>query len=100
MGCVNSFDPPRLLQPPGPRNREESVREAGTVSLWVGVADSGTALEAALEFKYTEVGDCIPPPFARAFSIQWFDEDFREALYLANPPATLSGLLRGVSYHE
>jgi hypothetical protein len=73
------------------------MQEEGVVSLWVGQADSPDALDAYLEFGYTEDGDRIPSPFAADFGIR-YDEDFREAQYYDNPSRSVRGLLQGYSY--
>ncbi len=49
------------------------------VSVWAGNASTWADLNSCLEFAFNEDGEAIPGPFARAFEIDWFDEDFREA---------------------
>lgn len=49
------------------------------VSIWAGSSPSWEVLDAALTFSFTDDGDAIPCQFCRAFGIDWFDDDYREA---------------------
>lgn len=70
----------------------------GYVSLWTGVVGSEDILEQFLTFRFTEDGDAILPPFALAFEIEWFDDDFREMEVHELFYSSLSELLAGCSY--
>jgi hypothetical protein len=75
-----------------------TVTKNRVVSIWVGHATSADELENYLSFRFTEDGDAIPCPFGRAFGINWFDEDFREASVRETPCNSIEELLRQHSY--
>jgi hypothetical protein len=76
------------------------MEEEGVVSLWAGRADSAEALAAYMREDYSEDGDFIPPPFAKDFGIDYYDEDFREAEYFTKPARSIRQLLKGCSYGD
>lgn len=57
-----------------------SLYSPETVTLWVIQTDSPTRLSSLFEFSYDEEDDendeCSPSPFARAYRLPWYDEDF------------------------
>jgi hypothetical protein len=76
------------------------MKEDGVVSLWVGEAGSRDALDKYLQTGYSEEGDFIPSPFARDFSMHYYDEDLREARYYEEPSKTVADMLKGYSYEN
>src|SRR5262245_46807074 len=48
----------------------------GVISVWAGVVATRPRLDALMEAHFTEDGEYIPPEFAKAFGIDYFDEDF------------------------
>jgi immunity protein 22 of polymorphic toxin system len=76
------------------------MEEQGTVSLWIGRAPSEAALDAAVEVSSSEDGDFLGCDFSRAFGIDYFDQDYIEAVYREKSSTDLAELLKGASYHE
>ncbi|WP_053362292.1 immunity 22 family protein [Bacillus sp. FJAT-27251] len=76
------------------------MEREGYVSLWVGEFDSREKLDDYLEIKFTEDGDALLSSFEKAFSIEYYDIDFREAVLFKQPPAAFQEILKGFSYDE
>ncbi|WP_027841693.1 immunity 22 family protein [Mastigocoleus testarum] len=74
------------------------MEEVGIVSLWLGKTDSLDSLENILQIFYSEDGDFAGSTFTKAFEIDFYDEDFREAEFLAQSDNNIEGLLKGFSY--
>ena len=74
------------------------MREKGSVSLWLGQASTFDALEHYVQFEYSDDGDLLSPPFMLDFSLDRWDEDFREAGVLERPSSVIKDILRGCSY--
>ena len=77
-----------------------SMRHEGVVGLWVGLAQSAEALEAALRVTFSPDGNFEGSAFSRAFGIPYYDDGFRELLMLPSSTNQLSELIRGVSYEQ
>lgn len=70
------------------------------VSLWLGHFPNEDQLETLMEEDYESDSDDANSPFAIAFHIDFFDEDFREAMVHDQASAELSRLLADASYHD
>lgn len=70
----------------------------GAVSLWVGVANSRSALEAYLDIDYSSGDASRLSPFADDFGIEYYDEDFVDISFHDTPTKSLAELLRRCSY--
>lgn len=70
------------------------------VSVWAGKTTSWELLDDQLTFAFTEDGDAIPCRFCEAFSIDWFDEDYREASHSEFATYSISELLKRHSHGE
>lgn len=70
----------------------------GYVSLWISSEEDSDKVEAAFEENYTDEGDWIPPPFARAFGFETFDPATREATTLETPASSVREAVAGFSY--
>ena len=75
------------------------MQQKGSVSLWVGRADSGQALDDYVEETHPPEGGYLSS-FARDFRIRYYDEDFREAEVLVEPASGIRQMLDGFSYAE
>lgn len=76
------------------------MRIEGYVSLWIGKCESADRLSRFMKIEYSEAGEFIPPPFAHAFGISYFDEDFNESNFYDQPTKSLKELLAGFSYDD
>ncbi|ALC91648.1 hypothetical protein AM500_19050 [Bacillus sp. FJAT-18017] len=76
------------------------MEQEGYVSLWVGEFSSQENFEDYLYIEYTEDGDAIPSNFEEYFSIDYYDVDFREAVFFQQPVLNPTELLKGFSYDE
>ncbi|MEF3305692.1 immunity 22 family protein [Paenibacillus sp. GYB003] len=76
------------------------MEQEGYVSLWVGKFKSNKDLQDYLSIAYTEDGDAIPSRFEQDFSIDYYDEDFREAEYFDGELNHFPMLLEGCSYDD
>ncbi|MGZ0880265.1 immunity 22 family protein [Priestia megaterium] len=76
------------------------MEQIGYVSLWVCKFSSSEELENYLLVAYTEDGDAIPSQFEQEFKIDYYDEDFSEALYADEETLNLLQLLEGCSYDD
>ena len=74
------------------------MKKEGFVSLWVSAEADPDTVEAAFDENYTEEGDWIPPPFARAFGFETFDPATREAQMIEAPADSIRGAVAGFSY--
>lgn len=62
---------------------EMSYEIDGIVSIWVANVKSESLLEDLLDCRYTEDEDLVPSDFAQLCETGSYDEDFREAGFLA-----------------
>jgi hypothetical protein len=76
------------------------MEQKGYVSIWVGKFKSNKELQNYLSISYTEDGDAIPSKFETDFSIDYYDEDFREADFFDGELNKLPMLLEGCSYDD
>ena len=76
------------------------MEEEGTVSLWIGRTPSEAALDAAVEVTSSEDGDFLGCDFSRGFAIEYFDQDYIEAVYREKPSNDFAELFEGASFHE
>lgn len=76
------------------------MEEDGTVSFWVGQAETRMAFEAAIEAEFSEDGGFVGSEFSRAFGIAYYDDSTREAHFHDSPPTTLPGFIEGASYGD
>ncbi|MEO0838325.1 MAG: immunity 22 family protein [Cyanobacteria bacterium J06643_5] len=74
------------------------MEEIGTVSLWLGKTNSPESLENILQIFYSEDGDFEGSVFTRAFGINFYDDDFREAEFLEESYNNIDNLLEDFSY--
>lgn len=74
------------------------MRKDDYVSLWLGNLESQKSLEKYLDIKYTIDGDMIPSKLATIFSIDRYDDDFREAKYFDKTLNNISNILENFSY--
>ncbi|MEF2279665.1 immunity 22 family protein [Deinococcus sp. YIM 134068] len=65
-----------------------NLYEPEVITLWVVRSSDEQALLEALEFKYDEVGEVVLSPFAQAFRIGWYNDDFAE-LHFGRPTSEL-----------
>lgn len=75
------------------------MEKIGTVSLWLGVADSIESLDAYTNTSYSEDGEFEGSEFTRSFDIQYHDENFKEAECIDRSKSVAS-LLEGFSYDD
>jgi Immunity protein 22 len=73
---------------------------AGIVSLWLARADSEDSLDNFTTITYTEDGDYINSTFGEYFKIGYYDEDFKESVFLDKHSNYLNDLLASFSYDE
>jgi hypothetical protein len=72
----------------------------GVVSLWLAKIDSEDSLDNFTEITYTEDGDSRNSTFGKYFEIGYYDEDFKESVFLAKYSDCLNTLLDGFSCDE
>lgn len=77
-----------------------AVDEEGTVSLWVGHAQTEGAFEAVIEARFSDDGDFIGSQFSRAFGIGYYEDWSREAAFYGSSRRTLADLLKGASFED
>lgn len=70
----------------------------GSVSLWVSDEADEIRVESAFEVDYTEDGDWISPPFAKAFGFVRFNPATREANVLPSSTNSVRQAVAGCSY--
>jgi len=70
----------------------------GYVSLWVSSEADFHKVQAAFKERYTEDGEWIPPPFARAFGFDSFNPSTREANVLKEVAGSVRQAVAGFSY--
>lgn len=70
----------------------------GYVSLWVSSESDFHRVQAAFKERYTEDGEWIPPPFARAFGFETFNPSTREANVLKAGAGSVREAVAGFSY--
>jgi len=76
------------------------MEEEGTVSVWIGRAVGETEWAKAIEIETSLDGETWGSPFTRAFGIDFYDDDFQEAMYYPRGRARLDLFLQGVSYAD
>jgi Immunity protein 22 len=76
------------------------MEQEGFVSLWVGEFTSKEKFEDYFYIEYTDDGDANPSNFEEDFSIEYYDEDFREVVFFQQPVSNPNELLKGFSYDE
>ncbi|WP_053365750.1 immunity 22 family protein [Bacillus sp. FJAT-27245] len=76
------------------------MEQEGCVSLWVGEFGSSEKFRDYLFIEYDEDGEAIPSNFEKDFSIEYYDEDFREVVYHQQPHSSLNQLVAGASFEE
>lgn len=76
------------------------MEEVGAVSLWLGTTDSSESLENVMRVFFSEDGDFEGSAFSRAFGIEFYDEDFREAENVGSCSPLIECLLAGFSYED
>jgi len=70
----------------------------GSVSLWISDESDANKVQAAFKVEFTEDGDWIPPPFAKAFGFTRFNPATREANVLNAPTTSVRDAVAGFSY--
>ena len=69
------------------------------MSLWVGEFSNEPELHTYLDFQYDENGNAWSE-FGKHSGIGWFDHDFQEAVFFAEPPERIEKALEGCSYAD
>jgi len=74
------------------------MRVENRVSLWLGTAPNSQALADYVRLRYADDGDIVPSQLMADFGIDSYDENFREAEFLAPEDDRISEILKGFSY--
>jgi len=76
------------------------MEKVGSVSLWIGITESGEYLDSLMEVQYSEDGDFEGSRFSNYFKIARYEDDFREAENLGESSVDIEALLSGFSYDD
>lgn len=77
-----------------------SWEQTGVVSLWVGKVDTKEHFDEMLRVYISDNGEYLGSRFTRGFGIDFYDEGFQEAEFVARAVSGVDDLLLGVSYAD